>query len=248
MASRSRVRGNDTVTTPEDTNTKAIVILTDIFGLASNNNQLIADELAEKLDVDVYVPDMFDGAPPVPEAQMRPFMPDEPGVRISLWSKLQFLWILIRNIFSLRRALNKAKADATITEVLQHLSLERHYKKIGVLGYCFGGSVGVRCASTGLIDSIVIAHPSPITMDEVKAIKIPASWACAEEDSRFPKPFQVECEAEFAQRPNGQLYEFKSYKGTVHGFASRPNMGNPVIKQAFKDALDQAAQWFTKTL
>jgi hypothetical protein len=74
------------------------------------------------------------------------------------------------------------------------------------------------------------AHNLSIALTFLK-LKIPASWICAEgyydvifvldkalphykaklwqfiEDSRFPKSFQDECEAEFAQRQNGKLYE-----------------------------------------
>jgi carboxymethylenebutenolidase len=42
--------------------TKAIVLLTDIFGLPSPNPKIIADHLAEHVHVDVWVPDLFNGA------------------------------------------------------------------------------------------------------------------------------------------------------------------------------------------
>ena len=41
---------------------KAIVLLTDIFGLPLPNPRIIADHLAERVGVDVWVPDYFDGA------------------------------------------------------------------------------------------------------------------------------------------------------------------------------------------
>jgi carboxymethylenebutenolidase len=47
-------------TTPKEK--KAIVILTDAFGLPVPNAQIIADKLVERLGVDAYVPDIFDGA------------------------------------------------------------------------------------------------------------------------------------------------------------------------------------------
>ena len=40
----------------------AIVLLTDIFGLALKNPKIIADELAARVGCDVWVPDLFDGA------------------------------------------------------------------------------------------------------------------------------------------------------------------------------------------
>lgn len=46
--------------------------------------------------------------------------------------------------------------------------------------YCFGGSMAVRFGATDTFNSVVIAHPGPASAEEVKAIKVPASWICAE--------------------------------------------------------------------
>jgi carboxymethylenebutenolidase len=43
--------------------TKAIILLTDIFGLPLPNPRIVADHLAEHVGVDVWVPDFFNGAP-----------------------------------------------------------------------------------------------------------------------------------------------------------------------------------------
>lgn len=44
------------------TTKKAIVLLTDAFGLSLVNPKILADRLAEKVGVDVWVPDLFNGA------------------------------------------------------------------------------------------------------------------------------------------------------------------------------------------
>jgi dienelactone hydrolase len=41
--------------------TKAVVLLTDIFGLVLPNPRIVADLLAERVGVDVWVPDFFNG-------------------------------------------------------------------------------------------------------------------------------------------------------------------------------------------
>jgi carboxymethylenebutenolidase len=41
---------------------KAIVLLTDIFGLPLPNPKIVADQLAKRVGVDVWVPDLFNGA------------------------------------------------------------------------------------------------------------------------------------------------------------------------------------------
>lgn len=92
--------------------------------------------------------------------------------------------------------------------------------------------MAVRLGSTDLFDSLVIAHPGNPTIEQIKAIKKPASWACAEgvpsfsgieyvltrsaEDMGFKKPLRDEAEATFAARkdkPDYVDYEFKDYKG-----------------------------------
>lgn len=45
------------------TGKKAVVFLTDIFGLPLGNPKIMADTINERLGVDVWVPDMFDGKP-----------------------------------------------------------------------------------------------------------------------------------------------------------------------------------------
>jgi len=46
----------------EDTKDKAVVVLTDIFGLSISNPKIIADTIAERSGFDVWVPDLFNGA------------------------------------------------------------------------------------------------------------------------------------------------------------------------------------------
>lgn len=41
--------------------TKAIILLTDIFGLRMSNPKIVADHFAEQLGMDVWVPDFFEG-------------------------------------------------------------------------------------------------------------------------------------------------------------------------------------------
>ena len=42
--------------------TKAIILLTDVFGLPLKNCKIIADELSKRVGCDVWVPDLFAGA------------------------------------------------------------------------------------------------------------------------------------------------------------------------------------------
>jgi carboxymethylenebutenolidase len=41
---------------------RAVILLTDVFGLPLQNCKILADRLSKELACDVWVPDMFDGA------------------------------------------------------------------------------------------------------------------------------------------------------------------------------------------
>ncbi|TDL22123.1 dienelactone hydrolase endo-1-3,1,4-beta-D-glucanase [Rickenella mellea] len=229
---------------------KAIIFLTDIFGLPLKNNKLLPDQLSEALGYDVWAPDVFDGYPPVSEDQLSDGIPDVPGGAWPLWAKLKFLVMVF---FAIPRLISSRPsiADERIEMFVKKLQEERKYEKLGAVGYCFGGAAAVRLGSKGLFNSIVVCHPSIISKAEISAINIPTSWVCAEEDFTFGTMLRNEAEALFAARKDKRDYvdyEFREYKGVVHGFAIRPNLGIPFIKQAFEGSFDQTVQWFKKTL
>jgi len=88
-------------------------------------------------------------------------------------------------------------------------------------------------------------------MSEIEAIRVPTSWACAEEDIYWSQSTRLRCEAILAGRKGKEgfvEYEFKDYKGTAHGFASRPNLNVPEVKLAYDGAFEQTVEWFNKTL
>ncbi|TDL22122.1 alpha/beta-hydrolase [Rickenella mellea] len=229
---------------------KAIIFLTDIFGLPLKNNKLLPDQLSVALGCDVWVPDMFDGYPPVTEDQLTPHMPEVPGAAWSLWSKLK---LLVTIIFAAPRLISSrpSVADDRIHKFVKKIQEERKYEKLGAVGYCYGGAAAVRLGSKGLFNSMVVCHPGTISKAEISAINIPTAWVCAEQDFTFGPKLRDEAEAIFAARkdkPEYVDYEFREYKGVVHGFAVRPNLGIPAIKQGFEGSFDQTVQWFKKTL
>lgn len=104
--------------------TKAIVLLTDIFGLALPNPRIVADQLAEQVGVDVWVPDFFNGAcssllitrslwcggwliialpparslagkPPADVKSLEPLMPDRAGVKTPWINWVKFVFKII---------------------------------------------------------------------------------------------------------------------------------------------------------
>ncbi|KAI0699128.1 dienelactone hydrolase endo-1-3,1,4-beta-D-glucanase [Cytidiella melzeri] len=239
-----------TETTDTTSPSRAVVLLTDIFGLPLKNSKLIADALSKQLGCDVWVPDVFAGHPPVAEAELEPLMPQRPGEKMTWTNRLRFVLLALPRIFRFI-AVRPAVVDPRVVAFTKKLREEKKYAKIGAVGYCFGGSICIRTGSLGIFDSLVIAHPGGCTLDQIKAINIPSAWVMAEEDMAFSKELRHQAEASFAARkdkPEYVDYEFKDYKGTVHGFAARPNLSIPGVAEAFKGSVEQTVAWFKKTL
>ncbi|GJJ08491.1 hypothetical protein Clacol_002709 [Clathrus columnatus] len=219
---------------------RAVIVLTDIFGLKVPNSKLLADRYSEKLGCDLRLtsPSAI-GNPPFTPEQLAPVVHDVPNTSTPFLAKIKFVATIFTSLPALMRI-----------RFARRIKLEKKYDKIGVIGFCFGGAQVIRLASTDLFDSAIVAHPGPTGKKDIQAMKIPTSWICAEEDNTFPPSLRQEAESIFRRKHEIDKleYEFKDYKGTVHGFAARPNLSIPVVKDAFEAAFEQTVSWFNKTL
>ncbi|KAE9397997.1 dienelactone hydrolase endo-1,3,1,4-beta-D-glucanase [Gymnopus androsaceus JB14] len=217
---------------PEGNTSRAVILLTDIYGLPLVNSKILADNISKQLSCDVWVPDLFNGKPPVKVGDLK--VPKRVGEKSIA---------LFRNRIS--------TAYPKVETFIKNLKDEKKYEKLGAVGYCFGGGLAVMLAAADLLNTAVICHPSSITEEQVQAMKIPSSWACAEEDFAFKPEIRRKAEEILASRmgkDNFAEYEFKDYKGCVHGFAARPDLEYPEAKAGYEGAFEQTIQWFEKTL
>lgn len=92
------------------TTTRAVVVLTDIFGLVLPNPKVLADLYAEQLGCDVWVPDLFAGesllgdfllilnvplpgkSPVPPDAMLHP---ERAGQRFTVWEWIQVIFHML---------------------------------------------------------------------------------------------------------------------------------------------------------
>lgn len=233
--------------TESEPSKKALVLFTDAFGLTIPNTQLIGDSLGQSLDVDVYVPDLFDGKPPLNHEDLAPVTADQPGVKLSLKQKLLWLRTMVKNLpgIIIHRPDAVRKQAEAFVKALQEA---KHYDRIGAVGYCLGGCAAIHIATTGLVNAVVICHPGPTSRGEVNRIRTPTSWVCAEEDVWLSVANRQQYEAILRAKSETQAFEMHVYPGTTHGFSVRPNLEIPQIKQAQEDALQQTTKWFQEQL
>ncbi|KAJ7644111.1 dienelactone hydrolase endo-1-3,1,4-beta-D-glucanase [Roridomyces roridus] len=236
---------------PAGNTKRAIILLTDIFGLPLNNPKILADSYSQHLQCDVWVPDLFEGRPPVTPAQLQA-LPQKAGEKLGFFGLIKLVFAALPSLPAMYRTRPPVVAPRTAVWI-KKLQAEKKYEKLGTIGYCFGGGIALELGSTDkdLFQSIILAHPSPPKDEQIKAIKAPTAWCCAEEDMAI-KPARVnEIEAIYAGRkdkPDFVDYEIKVHKGTTHGFAARPRLDYPEVKEAFEQAFEQSVSWFNKTI
>ncbi|KAF9480402.1 dienelactone hydrolase endo-1,3,1,4-beta-D-glucanase [Pholiota conissans] len=229
----------------------AVFLLTDAFGLPLKNSKIIADEIAKRLGCDVWIPDYFDGRPMIPLSKMSMVPGERAGVKVTTWEWIRFIFMVMLPQIPVFIGNRPSVALRRLKDFTVLVKEKKKYEKIGTVGYCFGGTMSAMIGMTGLVDSIVVAHPGKLTVEQVSAIKAPASFVFAEDDLFFTAPFRDRTEAVFAARKGKEdflEYECKTYKATAHGFACRPNLDLPEVKKAYEDAFEQTIAWFKKTI
>jgi dienelactone hydrolase len=141
-----------------NTSDKALLFVSDIFGVPLLQNKLLADSLAAN-DYLVVMPDLFEGDAISVEEQ-------EAGLNLTEW-----------------RALHPTpKIDSIINATIGYLRGELEVERIGGLGFCFGGKYVPRfLTASGGIDIGFIAHPSSLTEQEIGGIAKGISIAAGSE-------------------------------------------------------------------
>jgi dienelactone hydrolase len=141
-----------------NTSTKALLYLTDIFGVPLLQNKLLADSLAANNYL-VVMPDLFKGDAISVEEQ-------EAGLNLTEWLGLH----------------SPPEIDSIVDTTINYMRSDLAVSKIGGLGYCFGGKYVPRfMSSTGGLDLGFIAHPSSLTEQEINGITKGISIAASRE-------------------------------------------------------------------
>ena len=144
----------------------AVLYVHDALGWDFTNARLLADHFAREANVTVYVPDFFGGE-----------VLDKTLILQGRFEELDMVGFISRN----NREIREPEIFACATALR-----EKGYKKIGAIGYCFGGwAVARLAASPPLVDAIVCAHPSWVTKDDIDAISVPVQFLSPEIDGQF---------------------------------------------------------------
>ncbi|KAJ5183982.1 hypothetical protein N7492_001598 [Penicillium capsulatum] len=191
----------------------AILIHADVIGHRLVNVQLLADQFASK-GYFVVIPDLFNGdTVPI----NRPA-----GFQIMDW---------VKNHLPLQ-------TDSIIDTVLEEVRGALGCKRIGGVGYCFGGKYVCRYLKGEKIDAGFIAHPTMVEADELKSIERALSIAAAVGDFVFTTEKRRESEDILDQMD--VPYQMNLFADAEHGFAVRCDLSQLRQKFAKESTFNQA--------
>ncbi|KAJ7147175.1 alpha/beta-hydrolase [Mycena crocata] len=197
----------------------AVLMLTDVFGLPSPDNLLLADQWAAA-GFATFAPDYLNGdALPM-------------GGDVTTWEVNH----------------GEAQTTPPLLAVISALKAQG-IKKLLTTGYCFGGLYTTRLVQNNTVTVGTMAHPSsldvPTDFDVVKAQShVPVDINNAELDTGFTPPLAVETDGVLG---NGQYrpgYLRRQFNGVGHGFAVRANASDPVQVAAKQGAFDASLAFF----
>jgi len=208
----------------------AVLIVHDIFGWTLDNLRILADHYAAEADATVYLPDFFDGEIVTPK------MMEDPEER----AKFDI------GAFMGRHA--KEKREPEMAAVVKELKGELGFKKVGAIGFCYGGWAVFRLAAKGnaLVDCISTSHPSGVTKEEIDNISVPVQICAPETDPIYTPELK---EYSLKVLPTlGIEFDYQYFPGLAHGFATRGDQNDPKQKKGLERAKDAAVYWFMQHL
>ncbi|KAJ0235735.1 DLH domain-containing protein [Hirschfeldia incana] len=193
-----------------------VILISDVFGYEAPNLRALADKVAA-YGFYVVVPDYFYGDPFDSSNKDRP---------ISVWLK--------------DHGPEKGFEDTNpVIEALKNKGITA----IGAAGMCWGGKVVVELSKEELVEAVVLLHPSFVTVDDIKGVKVPIAILGAEIDQTSPPSLLKQFEKILASKPEVNSY-VKIYPKVAHGWTVRYKTDDPVAVKTAEEAHQEMLDWF----
>ncbi|KAB1214180.1 hypothetical protein CJ030_MR5G027205 [Morella rubra] len=196
----------------------AVLLVSDIFGYENPKLRKLADKVAAA-GFYVVVPDFLHGDPYVPENAERP-LPD--------WLKDH----------GADKAFEEAKP---VIEAVK----SKGVSAVGAAGFCWGAKVVVELAKSELIQAAVLLHPSFVTLDDIKVVKVPIAVLGAEIDKISPPEVLKQFEEVLAAKPEVDGY-VKIFPKVAHGWTVRYRDEDEAAVKSAEEAHQNLLEWFVK--
>ncbi|KAJ4373630.1 hypothetical protein N0V86_007773 [Didymella sp. IMI 355093] len=121
------------------------------------------------------------------------------------------------------------------------------YRKLGSIGFCFGGWAVLRLAQVDLVDAVVCAHPSWVANEDFESIGAPVMFLAPEIDGMFPDEMKVHafrCLLEGKRVP----FEWVHFPGMAHGCLTKGDEKTEGEREAMSKGKAAAVRWWGEWL
>jgi dienelactone hydrolase len=153
--------------------------------------------------------------------------------------------------FDLESFKEKNDKDVRWPELLSCVeALRSKYKRVGIIGYCYGGwssfHLGSKNHSPPLVHCISTAHPTWLTREEIDDIGVPVQILAPEFDPLFTP--ELKAYANSVIPTKGVPYDYQFFPGVEHAFATRGNPEDEKEKRAMIRGKNAQVAWMREWL
>lgn len=231
-----------------------VIVAHDIFGPDSGRTKQICDQIANRMNLYVVLPDFFHG---------KPFFPEMYGQSKYSWSSfccsLVDLFCCCRSCDLLCTSNKRASWETVGKEldgiVIPFLCDNGSSERIGILGFCWGGWFGVHAAANPKIRCVGAFHPSlePCLLvgekseDICKEVNCPIMMLAAGADKEDVKKGGL-LEKSISAKPFAEQCMFEEYAEMKHGWVNRGLLTDKDVHKKAEEAMDQAILFLTRHL
>ncbi|GAA5870601.1 hypothetical protein JCM1840_004813 [Sporobolomyces johnsonii] len=205
--------------------TKALLFLTDVFGLPLPNNRLLADTFAAN-GIAVYAPELFNGEAIDMEAMH--------GGKVDIGA-----WLSTHGADVTRPVAEKVIAALKAQGVT----------RFAATGYCYGARLVADFVLNDTIQVAIVAHPSllkvPEDLEALNKKSTPMLWHNALKDYHFGPEQQATAKKILG---DNSAHVFMDWEGQEHGFAIRGDSDQPEVKAAAEGAFKASVEFIKKHL
>ncbi|KAL2075695.1 hypothetical protein VTL71DRAFT_638 [Oculimacula yallundae] len=223
-----KLANNDTYITGSNPDV-AILLIHDLFSWNFPNIRLLADHYAREANATVYLPDFFGGES----------LPSGP-IASNSWHLIDVPSFIAKNTREIR--------EPEIFDCAR--ALREKYKKIGAVGFCYGGwavfRLGAKEHQPPLVDCISAGHPTFLTKKDIDEVAVPVQLLAPEIDAVFTAELKLHSFETIMKL--GVPFDYQHFPGVEHACFVRGDLDHVGEREAMVRGKNAAVWWFKQYL
>lgn len=208
---------------------RAILLIHDLLSWAFPNTRLLADHYAREANATVFLPDFFGG-------EHLPFEPIASGN----WHEIDVPGFIKKNTREIR--------EPEIFETAK--VLRARFKRLGAVGYCFGGwavfRLGAKVHQPPLVDCITAGHPTWLTEKDIDEVAVPVQILAPEIDPVYTA--ELKTHSFVTMQKLGIPFDYQHFPGVEHACFTRGDAKKAGEREAMARGKNAAVSWFRQFL